>query len=351
MTAISTASTAPARARVRRAVRVGLLAASLGAWSLAAAPSIARADDAAARNLAEQMFSEGKKLMAEGRFDEACPKLAESQRLDPGGGTILNLAVCHESQGHFASAWSEFREALALARTDGRRDREQLATEHLVQVEPKVSHLTLAVEPKADVSGLRIKLDGELVGRPAWGSPLPVDPGAHEVVASAPGRLDRRVMAQVTGTGDARTLTILALEDAPGSAAGDLDSTPDATFSETSRGKRVAGYVVGAVGLAALGVGTAFGIEALQKRHDSDATCTGNTCTTAAGVSLNDDARRFANFSDVGLGVGVVGLVVGTYLVLTSSTPKTVTAASANRVTVSPRVGPGASSLELSGTW
>ena len=68
--------------------------------------------------------------MGEGKFDEACPKLAESQRLDPGGGTILNLAVCHQGQGRFASAWSEFREAIDLARTDGRRNREQLALEH-----------------------------------------------------------------------------------------------------------------------------------------------------------------------------------------------------------------------------
>jgi hypothetical protein len=320
---------------------------------LAAVPSVARADDIAARNLAEQMFSDGKKLMAEGKFDEACPKLAESQRLDPGGGTILNLAVCHENQGRFASAWSEFREAVGLARTDGRHDREQLAQEHLAAIEPKVSHLTFAVDPKAAVPGLTIKLDGQTVGPAAWGSSLPVDPGEHNVTASAPGKSDQRSTVQVAGLADAKTVTVHPLEDAPAPSAPAMasDSTSEATSSGPSSGKRIAGFVVGGVGLAALGVGAVFGVEALQKRHDSDATCNGSLCSTAAGVSLNDDAKRFANFADVGIGVGVVGLVVGTYLVVTGAGSKPVPAATASRVKVLPAIGAGTSTVQLSGTW
>jgi len=339
--------------RRMRGVRRHLMLGVLGSLASLApfAPSVACADDVGARNLAEQMFSDGKKLMAEGKFDEACPKLAESQRLDPGGGTILNLAVCHENQGHFASAWSEFKEALGLARTDGRRDREQLAQEHLAQVEPRVSHLTFAVEPNASVAGFTIKLDGQAIGQAAWSSALPVDPGAHDVVASAPGKLDQHVAVQVAGLADSKTVTIRALDDAPAQPSALPDSVPEPNSTEGSPGKRVAGFVVGGVGLVAVGVGAVFGVEALQKRHDSDATCNGNTCTTPDGVSLNDDAKRFANFADVGIGVGVFGLVVGTYLVVTSARSKPVPASTAGRVKVLPVVGLGTSSLELSGTW
>src|SRR5688500_18545046 len=66
--------------------------------------------------LAEVLFREGRQLLQRGETDAACEKFAESHRLDEALGTLLNLAVCHESQGRFASAWAEFHQAAATAR-------------------------------------------------------------------------------------------------------------------------------------------------------------------------------------------------------------------------------------------
>src|SRR5271154_3787145 len=106
-----------------------VILASLGV--IAPVPATAAADEPSPANtvLAETLFREGKELMAAKQFDAACPKLAESNRLDPGIGTLLALALCHEGEGRIASAWIEFTDVLA-ATADTRPDRALVAREH-----------------------------------------------------------------------------------------------------------------------------------------------------------------------------------------------------------------------------
>src|SRR6185503_5066326 len=84
---------------------------------LLAAPASAE-PSAADKAVADALFTEGKKLLAAGRAAEACPKFVESQRLDPGLGTMLNLADCLEQIGQTASAWGLFNELEDAARRE-----------------------------------------------------------------------------------------------------------------------------------------------------------------------------------------------------------------------------------------
>src|SRR5262245_5300846 len=65
--------------------------------------SWSRAQDPAA---AEARFREARALLQENRVSEACAKFAESNRLDPSSGTLLNLANCHKTEGKLATAWA-----------------------------------------------------------------------------------------------------------------------------------------------------------------------------------------------------------------------------------------------------
>jgi hypothetical protein len=163
----------------------------------------------AERALATQLFKEAKALMADGKYAAACPKLAESQRLDPGGGTILNLALCREEEGRTATAWTLFHEALAYAKRDGRTDRRELAEQHIASLEPKLPRVQLAVA--GDVT---IAIDKVSVARAAWDAPIPVDPGDHTIEANAAGKLPFSI-AISAAAGETKKVEIPALEDAP----------------------------------------------------------------------------------------------------------------------------------------
>src|ERR1700733_5702276 len=80
--------------------------------------------------VAEALFEEGRKLVADGNFADACPKFADSQRLDPSPATLLNLASCYEKQGRSASAWVTYREAASAANAASRPDYVVAAQRH-----------------------------------------------------------------------------------------------------------------------------------------------------------------------------------------------------------------------------
>src|SRR4030095_12249844 len=116
---------------------------------------VVRADEPADQGaLARELFYQGRELLQAKDYERACAKFAESQRLDPGGGTLLNLALCHELTGKTASAWAEFDQALRMARADQRPDREEFAQTHMSALAPRLSRVRVVVAPKARLPGL-----------------------------------------------------------------------------------------------------------------------------------------------------------------------------------------------------
>jgi hypothetical protein len=308
---------------------VACLASAAVAW---ADPARGQTDQDKA--VATTLFEEGRTLLAAGRVSEACRKLEESRRLDPLPGTVLNLATCHEREGLTASAVAEFRQARAMAERDHRDDRVAFAEEHIRALEPRLSMLVIVVGPGVDAPDLAVTFDGVALGRAAWGTRIPVDPGPHVIAASAPGKQARRIEVHVGPDGEVQTATLEALVDAPvpppppepatpASPAPQprpppalVEPPPPRTAALSSR--RTWALVSGGAGVVAAGMGTYFGLTAIAKHGDPLATCTTTPCPIA--VDLNNQAKSAADASTVSFAVALAALGVGAFLWLGDTT-------------------------------
>src|SRR5262249_15307100 len=137
---------------------------------------------------AEKLFVEARKLLDAGKYVEACQRLADSQKLDPGVGTLLNLAQCYEKIGRTATAWATYHEAAEAARARGQAEREKKAARAAAGLEPNLSKLVVTVPDAAAEKGVEVKRNGTPLPKSLWGVSEPVDPGEYLIEAHADGK-------------------------------------------------------------------------------------------------------------------------------------------------------------------
>ncbi len=306
--------------------RSGLLAAgaAFAAMTLAPAASAQATSDAAA---AEVLFNEAQRLAAAGKYVEACPKYAESLRLDSGIGAMLYLADCWEKTGKTASAWAQFREAEQLATQQNDR-RAAAAHKRAAQLEANLARLLIRVAPGVDVPGLDVKRDTTEVGRPQWGVPVPVDPGQHTVTATATGKKPQQLAINVPAGTTPTILDLVALQDADAAAAAappaasPLPDTPPADDpAHPGKTQRLLALVAGGVGVVGIGLGTYFGFDTISKNNASngrgDCSAATNACSQA-GLDLRSAAKSSGLVSTVAFTAGAAFLAGGVVLYLTA---------------------------------
>ena len=269
------------------------------------------------QRLAQALFDDARRLMEQKRYAEACPKFAESQRLDPGGGTLLNLAVCHAGEGKTATALVEYNEALSIATRDGRRDREELARTGIANLEREVPRVIVAVPPASRVQGLEVKIDETPLPSVAWDVPMPVDPGSHSVVATVPGRAPWTTIVSVLPQ-ERKTIEVPPLSASdpaplpPPAPASFVVSEERRTMPvrPTTRANPVyIGLVIGTL-TAAAASGVA-GIFALTERSRAEEGCIleRNWCRTAEGRSSADASTTYAWVSTGALALAAIGTI------------------------------------------
>ncbi len=335
-----------------------------GALTLAlvlAMPGVAHAQQTAASGkvAAEALFEQARSMMTEGKFADACPKFADSQRLDPSPGTLLNLANCYEKLGRTASAWATYREAASAANAAGRADYVASAQRHAEALAPKLAKLTTTVTQPVD--GLTVRRDGVEVARAEWGVPIPIDAGSHTLEASAPGHKPWSQAVAVAQDGAQVSVAVPPLDVAPVDTTQPPAPTPAPTpapapqpqpplETSTGSGQRVAGIVVGSAGVVGLGLSGLFALLAKGKYNDSLNNCPiSPTVCNQTGVDQRNTALTDGNVASVALAAGAALLVGGGVIYFTA--PHANPATPSGSLGVSPLVGANMGGALLQGSW
>jgi hypothetical protein len=276
---------------------------------LVSAPSTGSAQTPQAPD-ADALFAHGVLLMKADNCTDAIPEFLKSNELDSSAATLLNLGTCYARLGRKATAWKTYQKAAVAAQTESADALRERALQAMALLGPTLTKVQIVASKESPPLALR--LNGETLSD-YDGLPIPLDPGENVIEAAAPGREPWR---RTIKTGDLGATLVIQVPDLPPMvqqhAVGLAAPLPE---KETTRPAdlRLPGAILGGVGVAALAVGTAFGISAQNGYEASNANCEGNRCTQT-GIDQRDTAHEKATVSTIAFSVGAVVLATGIVL-------------------------------------
>ncbi|HET9625548.1 MAG TPA: hypothetical protein VFP84_29475 [Kofleriaceae bacterium] len=294
---------------------------------------------------AEALFKDGVRLLAAGEVGKACEAFEASNRAEPRAGTQISLGQCREQNHQLASAWSAYEDALKRAKDPRKR---AFAAQRVKELEARLSHLTVRVGDASRIAGLALTRNGQPFDAILWNRALPVDGGDYVIAGHAPGHDDWQTTAHVPVDGGQVTVDVPALPAAAAPEASVPAAAPHAAVAIEPHGltpRRTLAIGVAGAGVVGVAVGAVLGVTANHKKDDAFALCPSLTASCASADRANatlEAGRRRALIADVTFGVSAAALITAGVLWLTGGAP-------AERVTIAPHVGDGATGVALGG--
>lgn len=307
--------------RLRRTLPGACTALALALCAPAAraqAPQPESANNAAA---AQARFDAGRTRFEQGDLAGALTEFRASLELFRSPNTRLYIGLCLARLDRAAEAFNELtragNEAADLARTDRRyeatRDR---ARRELGPLESRIARMTLRVVDAPP--NLRVRAGSTEIAAQAFGVALAFDPGAVEVVAEAPGHAPfRQTVRLAPGATASIDVGLRPLRAAASVTPPVIPVTPVAPTEGAPRrggGVRTAGIVVGALGLAGLGVFIGFGIRAQNRYDDLRTACRLARCPPSNNPWI-DEGEQWQTIANAGLGAGIGLIVAGAVMI------------------------------------
>lgn len=246
--------------RLALACSLGLLAAAIPR-AAAARPHeihVSKKDDARAKEL----YHEGDRAYAEGRYEDAAAKFKQAYGLSPRPLLLFNLANAYERAAHY-----------------------QKAVDALTRYLPHA------------------------------------EPGEKKVIQERLDNLKKRAERQAEQQQEAKQSEQQARQSGPPAPQPEPAPTPAAPPPRPAAPSSppTAGYVLLGAGGAAIAAGVVFGVLALGARSDENGQCSSTggqrLCTSAASDAISRD-KRWSLLTDISVGAGVVAAGVGAYLLI-----------------------------------
>jgi hypothetical protein len=355
--------------------------ASLTALTFLAAqvPTVAFAQGVASTQ-SEALFNQGKDLIKEKKYHEACDKFSASLKLEETTGTHLALAACLELDGRAASAWGEYLYVVKHEQDEGKKG---YARDHAKALESKLLkvHLNMALVP----DDLDLKIDNQAIPKETLNSDLPLDPGDHVIEAAAKGKHKWERHVKLGADNSPMTISIsledmtpeeIKAEQAKQNGGGGGNSGPEVVEEPGNPIKRWIGVGAMALGVAGIVLGIVWLVDATGESSDFSKEGSGiKTCTfdingvpvqsggpnavaplpchttDSSGLTHGDRANIFYIRAGVGGGLGVVLAAVGTVLVLTSFGSKKVVKHDDTGVSFAPILSPTMGGMSVLGRF
>ena len=320
-----------------------ILAAIAVGFALAYAPPVEAANPpggAAAKpdlNAAKKHYAEGEKKYKGGDFTGALTEFQAANDIKETPQAERYLGMCEDSLGHQQAAAGWYDKFLAHVpekmATQGDEIRKRLG---------EIKALPGKVHIDSNPPGANVTVDGK-----AQPTPTPTDidlaPGAHTIRLSAQGRVPAEKQIDVSFASTQTVSTDLEVEPTPPApppppepvAVAPPPATPPPPPAPRSK---VPAFVTGGLAIAAAGVGTAFGVMALNDKSDFNKNPTTHTA---------DNGDTHALIADMAFGVALTFGVTSAVLFLTKDEQPTPPAATTKAVRMTPWVSPRAGGAGL----
>ncbi len=319
------------------------------------APSVLLAPSAGAqtdheRSVTRSTAKSGIEAYREGRFEDAVELLTRAESVIHAPTHLLYIARSQAKLGRLVEA----KEAYIKVINDQLDDKappafvkaQEEARTELEALQGRLASLKIVVTG-AERSEVQVKVDDKPLPNIALGVSTDASPGERHLVVSAPGKTTQELTVQLA-EGQSETVTIELLDDASATSE-EVTTAPEVTteIEDAPRSsKKMIGFVLGGVGVAGLGVGTAFGIMTLsdaKKAREDDSLCPDEQCSSDGDEAISK-AKTKALVANIGIGVGAALVAVGGYLVITA--PK-----SGQEVVRLTPEGPGVAGVSLKGAF